>query len=82
MSKLCIACGMPMQEKEDFAMGDPDKDYCSKCCRQDGSMQDYDEKLNSLTEFIVKTQGMDASAATNLAGDMMSKLPAWSKTKG
>lgn len=79
MSKICAACGMPMEKKEDFAMGNPDKDYCSNCCRQDGSMQNYEEKLNSLVKFIVKTQGIDNAAARNLAADMMAKLPAWSK---
>jgi hypothetical protein len=40
-------------------------------------MQSYDEKLNSLTNFIVKTQGLDAKAANSAAKSMMAKLPAW-----
>ena len=75
--KICIACGMPMREKEDFAMGDENKDYCRFCTRPDGSMQSYEEKLEGMTEFIVKTQGLDQSAAKEAARGMMSKLPAW-----
>jgi Putative zinc ribbon domain len=75
--KMCIACGMPMKTKDDFAMGDESKDYCKFCARPDGSMQSYDEKLKGLTGFIIKTQGLDESAALNAAKGMMAKLPAW-----
>ncbi|MDF3001754.1 MAG: hypothetical protein K0Q48_1873 [Bacillota bacterium] len=75
--KICIACGMPMKAKEDFAMGDESKDYCKYCARPDGTMQNYDEKLEGMTEFIVKTQGIDQEAARNAARGMMEKLPAW-----
>ena len=75
--KQCIACGMPMKNPEDFAMGDCEKDYCKYCCRPDGTMQSYYEKLNSLTNFIVKTQGLNEKAASSAAKAMMTKLPAW-----
>lgn len=75
--KQCIACGMPMKNPEDFANGDSEKEYCRYCARPDGTMQSYDEKLNSLTNFIVKTQGLDEKAANNAAKSMMAKLPAW-----
>ena len=78
MATMCIACGMPMEKKEDFAMSDPLKKYCKFCARPDGSMQNYDEKLKSMTAFIVKTQGISNSAAQATATEMMSKLPAWS----
>jgi hypothetical protein len=77
MSRICIACGMPMEKKEDFAMGDESRDYCRHCARPDGTMQSYNEKLDSLTAFIVKAQGLDETAARNAARDMMSHLPAW-----
>ncbi len=77
--KTCNACGMPMEKKEDFAMGDPAKDYCVHCARQDGTMQSYEEKLNSMAGFIVKTQGLDRQAALKAATEIMAKLPAWKK---
>ena len=79
--KNCIACGMPMVKPEEFAMGDVTKNYCVHCARQDGSMQSYSEKLESLTRFIVKTQGFDEKAARASAKEMMARLPAW-KTAG
>ena len=75
--KVCIACGMPMKNKEDFAMGNPEKDYCTHCARPDGTMQSYEEKLDALSIFIVKTQGFDKEAAILVARNMMSRLPAW-----
>lgn len=51
--KKCIACGMPMNTPSEFAMGDTSKDYCVHCARQDGSMQSFEEKRLSLTDFIV-----------------------------
>ncbi|WP_010244384.1 zinc ribbon domain-containing protein [Acetivibrio cellulolyticus] len=75
--KTCIACGMPMKTKEDFAMGDESKEYCKYCTKPDGTMQNYDEKLKGMTGFIIKTQGLDEKAAQKAAIGMMAKLPAW-----
>ncbi|WP_326514546.1 zinc ribbon domain-containing protein [Clostridium intestinale] len=75
--KKCIACGMPLKHKEDFPNEDETKDYCKYCSKEDGSMQSYDEKLESLTKFIVNTQGLMEEVATTAAKSMMEKLPAW-----
>lgn len=75
--RTCIACGMPMKKKDDYAMGDKSKDYCKYCMKPDGSMQSYDEKLKSMTAFIIKTQGLDENASKICAASMLSKLPAW-----
>lgn len=75
--KTCIACGMPMKTKEDYPMGDENKDYCRFCSKPDGAMQSYDEKLESMTKFIQSKQGLDEAAAKNIAKSMMLTLPAW-----
>ena len=75
--KNCIACGMPMKKASDFAMGDESRDYCVHCARKDGSMQSFEEKKESMTGFIIKTQGLSREAAGNAALSMMKKLPAW-----
>jgi hypothetical protein len=75
--KKCIACGMPMNDPSEFAMGDESKDYCVHCAREDGSMQSFEEKRTGLADFIVKTQGLDRTAALSAAESMMKKLPAW-----
>lgn len=75
--RLCVACGMPMEKKADFAMGDEGKNYCLHCARPDGTMQSYEEKLQSMTEFIIRTQGLDEKVAKDIAKSAMLKLPAW-----
>jgi len=51
--------------------------YCVYCSRPDGEMQSFEEKKESLTKFIVKTQGADENVAWKIAENMMHKLPAW-----
>lgn len=80
--KSCIACGMPMEKPEDYAMGDESKAYCRYCSREDGSMQNYEEKLESMTQFIVRTQGLARATAQDSAEEMLSRLPAWKDRPG
>lgn len=77
--KICIACGMPMENASDFTANDLEKDYCIHCSRPDGEMQSFEEKKENLTKFIVRTQGFDEGAAEKIAESMMQKLPAWKK---
>jgi hypothetical protein len=82
MADRCIACGMPMEKPEDHAAGDVTKDYCLHCARPDGSMQSYDEKVDSMAGFIAKTQGLDREGATAKAEEIMAELPAWKGKAG
>ena len=75
--KTCISCGMPMNQASDYPLGDQSKDYCIHCARPDGSMQSYQEKLDGMSNFIIKTQGLDAQVARVSAQALMAKLPAW-----
>jgi len=76
----CIACGMPMNKPEDHAVGDVSKDYCVHCARPDGTMVSREEARVGLTAFMVRTQGIDESAAMGAVDEMMAKLPAWKET--
>ncbi len=75
--KTCIACGMPMKKESDFAMGDTSKDYCVYCAKEDGTMQSFEEKKQSLVNFTIKTQGLDKAVAEKAVENMMRQLPAW-----
>ncbi len=75
--KLCISCGMPMTKKGDYPLEDESKDYCKHCAREDGTMQSFEEKKESMSAFIMKTQGFDVTVAKTAAEKLMSKLPAW-----
>jgi hypothetical protein len=58
-------------------MNDPSKNYCVHCSRPDGEMQSFEEKKESLTNFIRNTQGFEKDAAEKMADHMMRRLPAW-----
>lgn len=77
MTEKCIACGMPMENAEDHAGGDPEKPYCKQCASADGSMQSYDEKLGSMTRFIVESEGLEEGPARDKAADWLNEQPAW-----
>ena len=77
MDKGCISCGMPMVRAEDFPLGDESKDYCLHCARPDGSMHSYDERVEAMERFMVRTQGIDESEARKAAVELMSQMPAW-----
>ncbi|MDD3168845.1 MAG: zinc ribbon domain-containing protein [Eubacteriales bacterium] len=75
--KTCIACGMPMTKAADYPQNDESKEYCLYCARSDGFMQSYEEKLEGMTDFMIRTQGMDREAACQMAERSLAKLPAW-----
>lgn len=77
--KVCISCGMPMTKPEDYPAKDETRDYCIHCARPDGTMQSFEEKKEGMSEFIMKTQGLDSSVARQAAQELMRRLPAWEK---
>ncbi len=77
MATICVSCSMPMEKPEDFPLGDTSKDHCLHCARPDGSMKSYDEALDGMSAFIVRSQGLDETAARQTAQTMMAKMPAW-----
>ena len=57
--KKCICCGMPMNKKNDFAMGDESKDYCVYCAKEDGSMKSFDEAVEGMAEYMSENEKID-----------------------
>jgi hypothetical protein len=66
-----------MERPEDDAGGDESKDYCFHCARPDGSMQSYEEKLDSMAAFVVRVEGRKEDAARKNARQRLSQQPAW-----
>jgi len=77
----CSSCGMPFQKAEDHALGREDMPYCAYCTKEDGTLKTYEEVLEGFMEHLIHTQGLNKSAARQMASDTMSKLPAWNKRK-
>lgn len=79
MTKTCISCAMPMESAEDFPLQDVSKDYCCYCAKANGELQSFDERLESYSEWLVSSQGLDKNAALSQAKSLMAKMPAWKK---
>ena len=86
--KTCIACSMPMEKPEDFAMGDVNKDYCHYCAKADGSMKSYEETLEYSVKWAQEGENykhmgfrekptLSQARAAIIAH--MATLPAWKK---
>jgi hypothetical protein len=75
--KLCESCGMPMKSAEDFGGGRPDNLYCVYCTDEAGNLKPYEEVLENMKGFAIKTMGISGHEALQMAKEGMSKLPAW-----
>ena len=75
--KKCICCGMPMNKKNDFAMGDESKDYCVYCAKEDGSMKSFDEAVEGMAEYMSESAKIDKNFARKKVLEYMKSMPAW-----
>ena len=75
--KKCICCGMPMNKKNDFAMGDESKDYCVYCAKEDGSMKSFDEAVEGMAEYMSESEKIDKNFARKKVLECMKSMPAW-----
>jgi len=77
MEKICESCGMPMKKAEDFGGGNSTNKYCTYCTDETGTLKPFEQKLEDMTEFIMKTSDLSKQNAEQMAKDTMSKMPAW-----
>jgi hypothetical protein len=75
--KQCLACGMPLVKKEDFALGDENSDFCLHCVNADGSVKSGEEIFNGGVEFFLGAIGGDRAMAEKITRKNMNSLPYW-----
>ena len=75
--KKCICCGMPMNKKNDFAMGDESKDYCVYCAKEDGSVKSFDEAVEGMAEYMSESEKIDKKKKKKKVLEYMKSMPAW-----
>lgn len=73
----CNSCGMPLENKEDFALGDPSNIFCKYCVDEKGALLPYDTILQSNAGYYKESQGLTDQAATKMAKDLLKSMPAW-----
>ena len=75
--KNCITCGIPLEKKEDFALGDENAKFCAYCVNPDGSVKPGEEIFNGGVQFFLSVLGGDKSFAEKITRKNMSQLPYW-----
>ena len=73
----CNSCGMPLENKEDFALGDTSSHYCKYCVDEKGKLLSYDTILKANADYFKESQGLTELAANKMAKDLLMSMPAW-----
>lgn len=75
--KNCATCGMPLEKKEDFALGDENSEFCAYCVNPDGSVKSGEEIFEGGVQFFLGALGGEKSFAEKITRKNMSSLPYW-----
>ncbi len=73
----CNSCGMPLEKKDDFALGDTAAIYCAYCTDTQGKLLPYEQILKANTDYLKESQGLTDQAALKMAKDLLKEQPAW-----
>jgi hypothetical protein len=66
-----------MRTAEDHPNGDTSLKYCIHCADEDGKLKSFDDKLEDMTNFIIKANGLDPVTARMAAKEVLIRMPAW-----
>lgn len=72
----CESCGMPLASAADHALADTSIPYCGYCAPE-GTLPAASERLERFTQWTMKREGLDYSAARQKAIAYMKTMPAW-----
>ncbi|NTW30757.1 MAG: AraC family transcriptional regulator [Candidatus Moranbacteria bacterium] len=77
MTKICHACGMPLEKKEDFAGGNEAAEFCLHCADVDGNVHSCEAIFESGVRFFMSAVGADRALAERVTRKNMKRLPQW-----
>lgn len=77
MQKFCHACGMPLMNKDEFAGGDINSNFCLYCVNEDGSVKSCEEIFEGGVQFFTSQIGLDKKLAEKITRKNMVTLPQW-----
>ena len=69
-SERCESCGMPLG---DAATASP---YCEHCA-PGGTLQPFEERFERMTQWVIRSEGLDRATAEARTRDYMRTMPAW-----
>lgn len=78
----CNSCGMPLENKEDFALGNEESVYCKYCVDKKGELLSYETILKNNAHYYQESQGLTEQAAIKMAKDLLKTMPAWKSIGG
>jgi hypothetical protein len=77
MPKFCQACGMPLVNKEDFALGDESSDFCQYCVSEDGDVKPCEDIFEGGVQFFMSQFGGDREQAEKITRKNMLNQEYW-----
>ncbi len=75
--KSCSSCGMPLENQEDFSLGNVHSDYCKYCTNENGQLLPFEQILLANANYFKESQGLTEQAANKMAHDLLKSQPAW-----
>lgn len=73
----CESCGMPFENPDDYALGDEHLPLCRFCTDSDGNLQPFEERLEQMTQWTMRQDGIDQETANTKTREYMRGMPAW-----
>lgn len=73
----CSSCGMPMENSEDYSLGNTESQYCRYCTDDKGQLLAFDKILSANAGYFKQSQGLTEQAALKMATDLLKNQPAW-----
>ncbi len=73
----CQSCGMRLSAPEEHARGDETIPYCMHCTTERGELQSFEERVERVAQWTMRTAGLDRAAARARSLEHMRSMPAW-----
>ncbi len=75
-TERCDSCGMPLADGAEGSQGSAASRYCRHCA-PDGALQPYEERFEQMTQWMVRSEGLDRATAEARTRDYLRTMPAW-----
>ena len=76
-SPQCNACGLPMTQPSQHAMGDPENPLCIYCTDAAGGLKPREEIREGMIQYVMKLEDWTQDKAAADVDRQMATLPAW-----
>ena len=74
---LCESCGMILHDTADYAKQNRKSKYCRYCTDNKGDLRNFEQVVETMTSFLMKTQVLNRESACKAALAILAKNPAW-----